>query len=319
MSALAAIAGATALYSGIAANQASQKQKGLLGKQQTLQEQNYAALSPFRNQAAQSLNNANIPQDYTNQFTNRANPYAAGGSGTFAPITSGQGAYAPQLGAALSKLTTAPTPTQLAQSQFQQLLDQAGPQLALADQKVGQDAAKFGTLGAGRTTSQLGDVQTVNQRNLTNAAQSLANTAGQQTLQDYMNELAQIQGMNQNDLSLRTQQQGVGINLGQQAVQNNAAQLAAQQGAQAQQFGEGISAANVGFNPAQQPNYTPMANYYGNEAQQYGQSMQGALAGLGNYLGNKPAASESASNFGGWTPIYQNTPKLTAGANAFQL
>lgn len=303
MSALAVIAGATALYGGISANQASQNQKGALTQGLQNQTQNYAALSPFRNTSTNLLNSAENPNTLASEFYDPANPYAQGGSGSFTPITTASGAYSGDVNSALNKLTTAPSPTQLAQSEFAQLLAQEAPQEAQQMQQVGQNAAKFGTLGAGMTTSQLGDVATINQRNLLNAGQSLANTAGQQTLQDYMQQLQQLQGMNQQDLALQTQQQGVNTSLGAQAVGFN-------QAAQNQNYNQAIGAANVGFNPGQQPNYTPISNYYGNQATIGNQGLVSGLGAVGKVLGNQPNNSLAA-------PGYNPNPTYTYNPGAY--
>jgi hypothetical protein len=260
MSAIAAIAAATALYGGISANQASQKQKGALGAQVNTQNQNYAALSPFRTTSTNLLNQAESPTMLANEYADSANPYAQGGSGQFTPITTQSGLYAPQVANAVNQLTSAPTPTQLAQSQFQQLLDQEAPQEAEQMEQVGQNAAKFGTLG-------------------------------------YMNELNQLQGLNQSDLALQTQQQGVNTALGAQAVGFNQAQ-------QNQAYNQAMGTASLGFNPSQVPNYAPIVSYYGNQAAANTAGMNSAAGALGSYLGNQ--------NTNNYAPGYNPNPQYVA-------
>ena len=68
------------------------------------------------------------------------------------------------------------------------------------------------------TTSRLGDVATINRRNLSNAGRVWRTRQSQRTLQDYMRRLQQLRGMNRQDLALQTQQQGVNTSLGAQAV-----------------------------------------------------------------------------------------------------
>jgi hypothetical protein len=101
-----------------------------------------------------------------------------------AQATSGEasGARAMAMGD-LAKLG-GPDRGQIAGDVFQQMRDASQPQFEDDLRNVGRDAAKFGRLGAGMTTSRLGDVVSNRERDLSLAQRGLASDAASQTLQD---------------------------------------------------------------------------------------------------------------------------------------
>ena len=98
------------------------------------QTRNYAAPKSVSEHVHELVEQAaENPNTLASEFYDPANPYAQGGSGSFTPITTASGAYSGDVNSALNKLTTAPSPTRLAQSEFARLLAQEAPQEAQAD------------------------------------------------------------------------------------------------------------------------------------------------------------------------------------------
>ena len=112
------------------------------------------------------------------------NPQASGALGR-ANTLGGQG---------LESLYNAPDRGQIAASQLDLLTQQSEPAFQKALQTVGQRAAALGRLGAGMTTSELGDVTTLRERALAQARQGLAADTAGQTLNDRLNRLNATQG-----------------------------------------------------------------------------------------------------------------------------
>ena len=73
---------------------------------------------------------------------------------------------------------------QIAQDVFGQIRDATEPQFQKDLQGVGRKAAALGRLGAGMTTSELGDVMSTRERDLSLAQRGLASEAAGQTLSD---------------------------------------------------------------------------------------------------------------------------------------
>lgn len=121
-------------------------------------------------------------------------------------------AQAQQRAAALQGVAqTAPDRTALAQNTLSRYIESTNPDFQNQLRTVGQDAAKFGRIGAGMTTTRLGDVASNRNTDIINKAGELADSAAGQTLDDRLklaqNALAQysaFQGADQsaNELAL---------------------------------------------------------------------------------------------------------------------
>jgi hypothetical protein len=192
----------------------------------------------------------------------------------------------------LAALQTAPDRGALAGQTFQQLSQQSDPAFQEQLRTVGQDAAKFGRIGSGLTTSQLGDVATVRNQNLGNLQAQLATQSAGQTLSDQQaklgasqSALGQLSGIDQTAYGNLVGQQGYQNNLSQQAFQNNE-----------QQIGDLSGLANSYGNP--NTGISNVANQYSQQGQ--GNQQQGGdilsyllkNKGLG---GNASAPNQSAS------------------------
>jgi hypothetical protein len=94
----------------------------------------------------------------------------------------------------VTALHNAPDRGALAAQTFDQIRRQGEPAYEHALQGVGQKAAALGRLGAGMTTSELGDVASTRQKNLDFLSQQLATDAAGQTLQDRLATLGATAG-----------------------------------------------------------------------------------------------------------------------------
>lgn len=103
--------------------------------------------------------------------------------------------------------------TQLAQNTLKDWDAQNAPQLAAGFRAVGQNAAKFGRIGAGMTTNDLTGLQATYDRNRMEMANNLASGLASDTVNDERANRAELRGERgyQNDLS-------------QQAIDNNVRQ-----------------------------------------------------------------------------------------------
>ena len=153
------------------------------------------------------------------------------------------------------------------QDQFNALANQSNPIFQQNLRTVGQDAAKYGRIGSGLTTSQLGDVASNYNQYLANTAAQLAPQQFQQQLvalgasQSALGQLAGIdQTQYQNLLGERAYQQ----DLSQQAFNNNLAQT-----------GQELGYSGLGTNP--NAGIQDISN-------QYAQAGAGNLASGGNIL-----------------------------------
>jgi biotin operon repressor len=95
----------------------------------------------------------------------------------------------------LGSLSDTPSRTDLALEAFDLFSERGEPRFQQELQNVGRQAASLGRIGAGLTTSQLGDVQSNRERELALARRELANTAAGQTLQDQLAKLGGAGGV----------------------------------------------------------------------------------------------------------------------------
>lgn len=147
----------------------------------------------------------------------------------------------------------------LAQQTFQQLRDLSEPQFQNQMRQVGQNAAKFGRIGAGMTTSELGDVASNRDKYLGTLQQQLATDAAGQTLQDRLgvfgaaqSGLGQLSGLDQQQYGNMFGERGYQAGLQQQGFQND------------QQINALL--AQLGFGGNEGPLQQLIAQQYGNQA-----------------------------------------------------
>lgn len=89
----------------------------------------------------------------------------------------------------LDKVTNAPDRGQLAQDMYGVLEERANPGFQQRLRSVGQKAAALGRVGAGLTTSELGDVETIHNRDLDLSRRQLAAEGAGHTLDDRIRQL----------------------------------------------------------------------------------------------------------------------------------
>lgn len=115
---------------------------------------------------------------------------------------------------------------QIASDVLSQLRESTEDQFRQDRRAVGQDAARFGRLGSGVTTSRLGDLADLREQDFTRAARGLASEAAGLTLAD------------------RQAVTGQALQAGSQFAGEDLSRFGAAQGAEAQQFGQGASVRN---------------------------------------------------------------------------
>jgi hypothetical protein len=97
----------------------------------------------------------------------------------------------------LNDLYNTPDRGQIAQSTFQRLRSSTEPDFQADLRDVGRNAATFGRLGAGMTTSRLGDVATNRERFLTEESGRLSDEAASRTLDDRLGRFGASAGATQ--------------------------------------------------------------------------------------------------------------------------
>jgi hypothetical protein len=195
----------------------------------------------------------------------------------------------------LQGLQNAPDQAALEQQQFQALAGQSNPIYQQNLRTVGQDAAKYGRIGSGVTTSQLGDVASNYNQYLGNTAAQLAASGAQQ---QYQNQLSGL-GASQNVL-------GQLSGLDQQQYGNLVGERGYQQGLSQQAYGNAMgensllaSLGGFGGSPLDS------ANYYSQQGQQ-GMGAGGDILSylLKNYGQKKPGAVSVDYGPGGDTSTF---------------
>jgi len=119
-----------------------------------------------------------------------------------------------QAATALQSAGQAPDRVQLAQQALAQLTADTAPQFAADQRAIGQNAAKFGRIGSGMTTTELVDSGLARQRTLDSEAARLATAAAGQTLDDRLaltrealNQYSTFQGADANQRQLELQKE----------------------------------------------------------------------------------------------------------------
>lgn len=96
---------------------------------------------------------------------------------------------------AAATVANAPDRQALAAQAFQLLRDQTEPQFQMDQRTIGQNAAKFGRIGAGMTTNELTSLDQARERDLLNAQRGLSLDAAGSTLSDRLNQLGALSGL----------------------------------------------------------------------------------------------------------------------------
>lgn len=89
-----------------------------------------------------------------------------------------------QAATALQDAGQSPDRAALASDALKNLIAESEPAFQAAQRSIGQNAAKFGRIGSGVTTTELGDLGAARDRSIVNASAQLANSAAGQTLDD---------------------------------------------------------------------------------------------------------------------------------------
>lgn len=114
-------------------------------------------------------------------------PYTATNNLRGTQITPGAGSYAGQARAmALSDLTRLDGPDRgaIASDVYKRLVDESRPDFEAGVRDIGRDAARFGRLGSGVTTSRLGDLAAERERSLDLSRRALSSEAAGRSLDD---------------------------------------------------------------------------------------------------------------------------------------
>lgn len=164
-----------------------------------------------------------------------------------------------QVGGAASRLSSAPDLTAAAQEKLRLFEEQSNPAFQRALQEVGRRAAAQGTLGAGMTTSNLGDVLSERERYLSEARRGLASdTAFAQggenraNLSSLSGLESQLYGQGQGARQELRGERGYQADTAQTALNNRIQQRMLEESLLQGQFGRQATAAGLGLQGAEQ-------------------------------------------------------------------
>lgn len=205
---------------------------------------------------------------------------------------------------AVQALSGAPSRQDLAQQSYDQLLQSEAQQHAADLRTVGQDAAKFGRIGSGMTTSDLGTVeQRYNQYNAQQRAQLATQAAGQQ-LGDTTARLGALTGVEgqqfgqgetqANDLrGERGYQYGLSQDAQNAAINQQIVQNQLLNSANSRDLGWAGLEGQIGYG------YNPAGTLLAGASQQYGQGTQ--MLGTLGAAQAQPGAAPTSDPYG-WLP-----------------
>ncbi len=197
----------------------SQSRSAFTGANDKLQQQSSMAYKPV---AGTDLTGA---RNYLAQAGANLGPSSAA-SGLVGPGAQGSFGYSGDTGAVrgqtqaqLNKvLNTTPDRATLASNTMQRLIDDTNPQFQQDLRAVGKKAAALGRVGAGMTTSDLGDVSQRRNEQLVRRSQELADQAAGLSLQDQTDKLNAARGVTTDFGNMDTA--AGGLNLGYQQANN---------------------------------------------------------------------------------------------------
>lgn len=207
---------------------------------------------------------------------------------------------------AASNLAGGPNFTDLASAKFKDFITQQNEQQATDVRTLGQDAAKFGTLGSGVNTGYLGDLQRKELQDRLSEADTLASNAAGQDVTQRQQTLAALLGVEnsqfgqgQTNYQDVVQQQGWQGSQSQQAIDN----AAKQEGLTEQEYMDklygGIALGNYGDSGNPSTTQASIAAQYGDAAASDWAALA-TLAGKQAYqaalnAGQSPAAAKAAA------------------------
>ncbi len=229
----------------------------------------YNSKAPLRAQSLAMLANAKRP-DLSSIYRTQADPLGAQ-------------AEAAQ-GRTLASLTDSPSIDDQVRQKLANFDAAGAPVLAAQRRSTGQSAASLGRIGSGGVTTTLGNLESDYERNrgITESdAIAQAIKDAQANKFNILNASGSIAG----------QRQGVQ----QQGVQNRAAQYGAEQGAQAQNFGQGVSLANLGFSNTPASTDLSGAANYNNAAANDAAGAGAAFGQFGKSLAQLTAPKKAAT------------------------
>ena len=184
---------------------------------------NLGAARNFQGRAAQNIGGAQV------------GGFQGIGGGAFGPQADTAAARS-AISADLGDLRGRPGRAELAQQAFSQIQESGEPAFQKSLQNVGRRAASLGRIGAGQTTSELGDVLQNRERDLDLVRRGLATEAAGQEIGDRFNQLQATQG-------------AAGQLFGQDVTGSGVQQGLRQElrGERGQQFGQELAGANLGL------------------------------------------------------------------------
>jgi len=219
---------------------------------------------------------------------------------------------------AAQQVAQGPDRTALAQRAFDLYRQSTEPAYQQQLRQVGQRAAALGRVGAGLTTSELGDVATLRNRALAQTGEDLALQASGQTLQDRLAQLQGLQGAQAQEYGQEAAgrgelrgERGYTDQLAQEAQQNDINQQMLQDqflnSATGRYTSELNTLGDLGYGG--QPGGTLLG-----AGQQYGQNASNAYAGVGDllqqYFLNRGQQANQAANIGAGIDVGSYVPKV---------
>ena len=210
-------------------------------------------------------------------------PMVAGGGGFSNPLATMAGTTVKEQ---LDKVLHGPDRTQLASDAYNLMAEQGQPQFMRDQQDVGRKAAAWGSIGAGRTTSELGDVQMNREKLLSQARQGLATESAGQTLQDRLSQLQAAQGVFGQSLGGSYgggDMAGGGYNARQMQAMNMLAGLAGDLGGREQQQYQNRTGERAGLQDYAQQGFANQRGQFG-DFTGYQNQMENRDLGLADWL-----------------------------------
>lgn len=196
--------------------------------------------SPFQSQQA----NTSRSQGIYDQLLRSAQTGMTAGGGGGAPSFDINGKLQPLL----DKVVNAPDRGQLAQDMYGVLEERANPGFQQRLRSVGQKAAALGRVKAGLTTSELGDVEAVHNRDLDLSRRQLAAEGAGQTLDDRLKQLGAARDV-YGSVSAAGANYNNSLQAGNQANFNNLLTLGRDiYGQESDSFGRGVGERDAGLN-----------------------------------------------------------------------
>lgn len=153
-----------------------------------------------------------------------------------------------QLQPLLDKVTNAPDRGQLASDMYGVLEDRARPQFEQRLRSVGQKAAALGRVGAGLTTSELGDVETTHNRDLDLSRRQLAAEGAGYSLDDRLKQLGAARDVYGSVQSANSAANAGAYEMNRDKFNNNLTLARDLYGRESDTYGRGLGERDAGLN-----------------------------------------------------------------------